>query len=89
MAFVAADRTRGEPHSLEGAPLTLRHTGRAFLASVTRLTRLFKLKRLGWKSGKAHTGFEPVSRETEVPEPLRRKLDELRAQSKKRADERH
>ena len=26
--------------------------------------------------------------ETEVPEPLRRKLDELRAQSKKRVDER-
>jgi len=37
---------------------------------------------------KAHTGFEPVSSETEVPEPLRRKLDELRAQSKKTADER-
>jgi len=37
---------------------------------------------------KAHTGFEPVSAETEVPEPLRRKLDELRAQSKKRVDER-
>jgi hypothetical protein len=37
---------------------------------------------------KAHTGFEPVSAETEVPEPLRRKLDELRAQSKKKADER-
>jgi hypothetical protein len=29
-----------------------------------------------------------VSAETEVPEPLRRKLDELRAQSKKKADER-
>jgi len=27
---------------------------------------------------KAHTGFEPVSGETVVPEPLRRKLDELR-----------
>ena len=40
------------------------------------------------RAGKAHTGFEPVSRETEVPEPLRRKLDELRAQSKKAADER-
>jgi hypothetical protein len=35
---------------------------------------------------KAHTGFEPVSAETEVPEPLRRKLDELRAQSKKKAE---
>ena len=35
---------------------------------------------------KAHTGFEPVSRETEVPEPLRRKLDDLRAQSKKQRD---
>jgi hypothetical protein len=34
------------------------------------------------------TGLELVSAETEVPEPLRRKLDELRAQSKKRADER-
>jgi hypothetical protein len=41
------------------------------------------------KLSKAHTGFEPVSAETEVPEPLRRKLDELRAQSKKKADERH
>jgi hypothetical protein len=29
-----------------------------------------------------------VSAETEVPEPLRRKLDELRAQSKKKADDR-
>ena len=28
-----------------------------------------------------------MSAETEVPEPLRRKLDELRAQSKKKADE--
>jgi hypothetical protein len=27
---------------------------------------------------KAHTGFEPVSGESVVPEPLRRKLDELR-----------
>lgn len=36
----------------------------------------------------AHSGFEPVSGESDVPEPLRRKLDELRAQSKKRADER-
>ena len=48
---------------------------------------------LRWGAGsvenalKAHTGFEPVSAEAEVPEPLRRKLDELRAQSKKRADE--
>jgi hypothetical protein len=40
-------------------------------------------------SVRPHTGFEPVSAETEVPEPLRRKLDELRAQSKKKADERH
>jgi len=34
---------------------------------------------------KAHTGFEPVSAETEVPEPLRRKLDELRAGSSRRS----
>ena len=44
--------------------------------------------RVARKVRKAHTGFEPVSAETEVPEPLRRKLDELRAQSKERADER-
>jgi hypothetical protein len=37
---------------------------------------------------KAHTGFEPVSGATDIPEPLRRKLDGLRAQSKKKADER-
>jgi len=29
----------------------------------------------------AHTGFEPVSREVQLPEPLRRKLTELRLQS--------
>lgn len=46
---------------------------------------------LRWGSGfvenavKAHTGFEPVSGESEVPEPLRRKLDELRAQSRDNA----
>ena len=44
--------------------------------------------RLSSHGRKAHTGFEPVSAETEVPEPLRRKLEELRAQSKKQADER-
>ena len=37
---------------------------------------------------KAHTGFEPVSGEGDVPEPLRRKLDELRAQSKRNAADR-
>jgi hypothetical protein len=41
---------------------------------------------VGWRE--VHAGFEPVSAETEVPEPLRRKLDELRAQSKKKADDR-
>ena len=30
---------------------------------------------------KAHTGFEPVSQELRLPEPLRRKLAELRLQS--------
>jgi hypothetical protein len=30
---------------------------------------------------KAHTGFEPVSGETPVPEPLRRKLEELQAKN--------
>jgi hypothetical protein len=30
---------------------------------------------------KAHTGFEPVSQEVHLPEPLRRKLTELRLQS--------
>jgi predicted RNA-binding Zn ribbon-like protein len=30
---------------------------------------------------KAHTGFEPVSPEVRLPEPLRRKLTELRLQS--------
>jgi hypothetical protein len=34
----------------------------------------------------AHTGFEPVSSESAVPEALRRKLDELRAQSRKGVD---
>ena len=33
---------------------------------------------------KAHAGFEPVSGEEAVPEPLRRKLDELRARNRKR-----
>ena len=42
--------------------------------------------RLSELQRKAHTGFEPVSPEAEVPEPLRRKLDELRAQSKKQRD---
>jgi hypothetical protein len=37
---------------------------------------------------KAHTGFEPVSGETDVPEPLRRKLDELRAKTPRKRDER-
>jgi hypothetical protein len=32
----------------------------------------------------AHTGFEPVSRETAVPEPLRRKLEQLRVETDRR-----
>ena len=48
---------------------------------------------LRWGSGfvenarKAHTGLDAVSAEIEVPEPLRRKLDELRAQTKKESRE--
>jgi hypothetical protein len=34
---------------------------------------------------KAHTGFEPVSSKADVPEPLRRKLDELKAKSREEA----
>jgi hypothetical protein len=37
---------------------------------------------------KAHTGFEPVSSEEAVPEPLRRILDELRAKAPRKRDER-
>ena len=33
------------------------------------------------RSREAHTGFEPVSPEVQLPEPLRRKLTELRLQS--------
>ena len=41
-------------------------------------TRLLK------RATKAHTGFEPVSRENPVPEPLRRKLEELTARTPQR-----
>jgi len=33
---------------------------------------------------KAHTGFEPVSGERGLPEPLRQKLDELRSKNRER-----
>ena len=33
------------------------------------------------KGPKAHTGFEPVSGPSGIPEPLRRKLDELRGKN--------
>lgn len=35
------------------------------------------------KGVKAHTGFEPVSSEIDLPAPIRSKLDELRAKSAK------
>ena len=37
---------------------------------------------------KAHTGFEPVSRENPIPSPLLRKLEELKARNPKRAPRR-
>lgn len=37
------------------------------------------------RDGKAHTGFEPVSRENTVPAPLLRKLEELKARNPKRS----
>ena len=67
-------------------------TTQVYLRALDRSQAMEAVRDLSWGSGfqsnreKAHTGFEPVSRETEVPEPLRRKLDELRAQSKKQRD---
>ena len=69
-------------------------TTQVYLKALNRSKAMEAVRDLRWGSGfvenavEAHTGFEPVSGETEVPEPLRRKLDELRAQSKKTADER-
>ena len=69
-------------------------TTQVYLRALDRSQAMEVVRDLSWgprlssNREKAHTGFEPVSGETEVPEPLRRKLDELRAQSRSRADER-
>ncbi len=85
------------PGALESLQALMNHsridTTQVYLKALNRSKAMEAVRDLRWGSGfvenalKAHTGFEPVSLETEVPEPLRRKLDELRAQSKQRVDE--
>jgi hypothetical protein len=58
---------------------------RARTAFPTRLTGSVEGSRACEAGFKAHTGFEPVSREIEVPEPLRRKLAELRVETDRRS----
>ena len=93
---VVGDGEAGEHHAAESShagPCRLRRLTLVTAPVTARdaLPRHQRHERPAWLSQNraamgqaAHTGFEPVSSETEVPEPLRRKLDELRAQSAKR-----
>ena len=95
---VVGDGEAGEHHAAESShagPCRLRRLTLVTAPVTARdaLPRHQRHERPAWLSQnraamcracKTHTGFEPVSSETEVPEPLRRELDELRAQSAKR-----
>jgi hypothetical protein len=69
-------------------------TTQVYLRALNRSRAMEAVRDLSWGAGfqtdrgKAHTGFEPVSGETKVPEPLRRKLDELKNENRKARDER-
>jgi hypothetical protein len=70
-----------------------------YLRAFERSERMESVRDLSWSAtpgfahfapeaaqmqGKAHTGFEPVSEDEPLPEPLRRKLEELRRTSRER-----